>query len=574
MPSFEKIVSANDGYYLIEGRSDNLRLIKTDNSGTIIWQRQVFGYNLVDLKAKPNGDVIVISSDYECDSHHGVENTKMSIFNSSGNQYFDETLFWTWWGADDYYEPFTKTTCSNVGEEWRLLFNGDSIYKVTDSGEILFRVGKSDWPNLNITYAFLTSGGTILYGSGDIENGDPYYDGMLYFSDTLGDINEGFGIGYHIVDIKEVNATTQIMRGTAGDLHFIINDEYEGPYIEEGIRFIETDNSRIYQLGGYGYFSVYDTDYNEEASVTLSNELVNLTYFSKRNDTIFLAVNKSDNAILFLLDTTLNILDSVSIANVNISDCALGDSLILIAGEEVYHAALNSQNNLVNLPAALLKSVDYQLNTAAPQYDASILSCNINDSYVTWTPANDIVSAILDVKILNAGLTELNNATISLHYETKLYQSECDYAVNNYTFNNLHILPGVDTTLTIGPVSCKAYGNGTTDFTVCVYVYSPNNQMDANHDNNKYCVSDTLSLSIDGVQLSVFKVFPNPATTELTIVGYNPASLKLCNTLGQTVAEAYNTNKLQIAELPKGLYLLQVFDNMGELVKVEKVVKE
>lgn len=71
-----------------------------------------------------------------------------------------------------------------------------------------------------------------------------------------------------------------------------------------------------------------------------------------------------------------------------------------------------------------------------------------------------------------------------------------------------------------------------------------------------------------------FTIYPNPASTELTIVGYNPASLKLCNTLGQTVAEAYNTNKMQIAELSKGLYLLQVFDKKGELVKTEKVVKE
>jgi uncharacterized repeat protein (TIGR01451 family) len=73
---------------------------------------------------------------------------------------------------------------------------------------------------------------------------------------------------------------------------------------------------------------------------------------------------------------------------------------------------------------------------------------------------------------------------------------------------------------------------------------------------------------------NTFTIYPNPATTELTIIGYNPAYIILCNTLGQTVAEATNTNKLQIAELQKGLYLLQVFDKKGGLVRVEKVVKE
>ncbi|MGE0638573.1 MAG: T9SS type A sorting domain-containing protein [Bacteroidia bacterium] len=82
------------------------------------------------------------------------------------------------------------------------------------------------------------------------------------------------------------------------------------------------------------------------------------------------------------------------------------------------------------------------------------------------------------------------------------------------------------------------------------------------------------SLSIPDEATINMLIYPNPATTELTVVGYNPAALKLCNTLGQTVAEASNTNKLWLGNLPQGLYLLQVFDNKGALIRVEKVVKE
>ncbi len=70
------------------------------------------------------------------------------------------------------------------------------------------------------------------------------------------------------------------------------------------------------------------------------------------------------------------------------------------------------------------------------------------------------------------------------------------------------------------------------------------------------------------------KIYPNPATTQITITGYTPAYLKLCNTLGQTVAEATNTTTLLLGSLPQGLYVLQVFDAKGGLVKAEKVVKE
>lgn len=39
------------------------------------------------------------------------------------------------------------------------------------------------------------------------------------------------------------------------------------------------------------------------------------------------------------------------------------------------------------------------------------------------------------------------------------------------------------------------------------------------------------------------KIFPNPATSEIIISGCIPAYMKLCNTLGQTAAEANKTNK-------------------------------
>ncbi len=83
-----------------------------------------------------------------------------------------------------------------------------------------------------------------------------------------------------------------------------------------------------------------------------------------------------------------------------------------------------------------------------------------------------------------------------------------------------------------------------------------------------------LPIGIEESMNNTITLYPNPATTQLTITGYTPAYLKLCNTLGQTVAEATNTTTLLVGSLPKGLYVLQVFDAKGGLVKAEKVVKE
>jgi hypothetical protein len=84
---------------------------------------------------------------------------------------------------------------------------------------------------------------------------------------------------------------------------------------------------------------------------------------------------------------------------------------------------------------------------------------------------------------------------------------------------------------------------------------------------------EVLSVGINETD-SRIQIYPNPATTEITVNGYSPAYLKLANTLGQTVAEATKTNKLWIGNLPQNLYLLQLYDEKGSLVKTEKVVKE
>ena len=82
-----------------------------------------------------------------------------------------------------------------------------------------------------------------------------------------------------------------------------------------------------------------------------------------------------------------------------------------------------------------------------------------------------------------------------------------------------------------------------------------------------------LPIGIEESMNNTITLYPNPAATQLTITGYTPAYLKLSNTLGQTVAEATNTNTLWLGTLPQGLYVLQLFDAKGGLVRAEKVVK-
>lgn len=126
------------------------------------------------------------------------------------------------------------------------------------------------------------------------------------------------------------------------------------------------------------------------------------------------------------------------------------------------------------------------------------------------------------------------------------------------------------------------YGNGLTDSSQSPNLnYSGEGIYNVCLKVSNACGVDSVCHLLNYIQLTVstpevnydriINVYPNPATTEITVSGYSPAYLRLCNVVGQTVAES-TSNKLSVADLSQGLYVLQVFDAKGQQVKTEKVI--
>jgi len=97
-------------------------------------------------------------------------------------------------------------------------------------------------------------------------------------------------------------------------------------------------------------------------------------------------------------------------------------------------------------------------------------------------------------------------------------------------------------------------------------------------DGNNCSATATETLVVDvctgigtNVSTNEIKLFPNPAVSEITISGFNPAYLRLVNTLGQVVVKANGINQLYVGNLPNGLYVLQLFDGNGKQVKAERI---
>lgn len=113
------------------------------------------------------------------------------------------------------------------------------------------------------------------------------------------------------------------------------------------------------------------------------------------------------------------------------------------------------------------------------------------------------------------------------------------------------------------------------DVAVLIYVREPNME---------YC--DTLcgaALSVETIEdQNPITIYPNPATTQITIEmnsQYRTSNneCRIMNTMGQVVLHSIfdiQHSTFDISFLTPGLYLLQVFDAKGGLVKTEKVVKE
>jgi hypothetical protein len=162
--------------------------------------------------------------------------------------------------------------------------------------------------------------------------------------------------------------------------------------------------------------------------------------------------------------------------------------------------------------------------------------------------------------------------TVTLPSELIAVSCNCTYTTSfNQLFITLQNSIGVDASDTVY-LNVAIPCNATIGQTICVNtattpetpdcVYFPNS--------NDGC-ADIIS-SLNTIDVKKINIFPNPASTQLTITGYTPAYVTLCNTLGQTVAEANNTNTLWVGNLPRGLYALQLFDAQGGWVKTEKVI--
>jgi len=97
--------------------------------------------------------------------------------------------------------------------------------------------------------------------------------------------------------------------------------------------------------------------------------------------------------------------------------------------------------------------------------------------------------------------------------------------------------------------------------------------IDVNHVNNGFPVLTRTDLSIDSHAEKELTIYPNPTNGMVNIEGANVAQVQVYNLLGQKLRTFSNTNRINVGDLPKGVYLLRITDKEGKMY-MEKIIKE
>ena len=284
-----------------------------------------------------------------------------------------------------------------------------------------------------------------------------------------------------------------------------------------------------------------------------ANTGVGLTYQWKNNGTIISAATLSSY--------TASVAGNYAVTITNNNNCSATSNTINVTVYATPTLAVSNaticSGNSANIAAT--GATTYSWNTGATTSSISVTPTTTSNYIVIGTTngcanTNTVSVTVNQLPIVNLGSIQsplcVNNSSVSLS-GTPLGGVFAGIGVSGASFN-----PAIS-------------GAGT--FTIN-YTYT-----DANNCSAAAIQSVNVSLCTGIIELDsdTISIFPNPASTEITITSpIKFTSVKIVNSIGQIVQETKYNNTVSVVELTKGIYFLQLFNENGNLIMVKKFIKE
>ena len=275
-----------------------------------------------------------------------------------------------------------------------------------------------------------------------------------------------------------------------------------------------TNNAALIQLNCSG---------NQLTSLDVSNNPA--LDFLSCNTNQLTSLNISQNTALTELDCIDNQLTSLDLSN----NAALTNLKLQTNQLTSLDVSQNTNLTFLNCINNQLTSLDVSNNTAL-----TYLTCRFNQLTSLDISQNTALTALdcINNQLISLDVRNGNNTNFNIFYSTFnsdlicIFVDDADWSATNWT--------NIDSTSTF-----------------------VNNEAEC----------DILSLGDNSLVLDV-NIYPNPTANYLFIEGNkNPLAISIYNLLGTEVVSEFNTHKIEVSELSKGVYIINVSDGVSQTNK-------
>jgi Leucine-rich repeat (LRR) protein len=305
-------------------------------------------------------------------------------------------------------------------------------------------------------------------------------------------------------------------------------------------------------------------DNNQLTSIDVSNNNA-LTSLSCNNNQLT-SLDVTNNTALYLLYCDNNQLTSLDLSNnpalsnftctnnqLTSLDVSNNPALTYFRCKNNQLTSLDVSNNPV---LELMELTDNQLTSLDVSNNTYLVNFYFGENQLTDIDLSNNTS-------LN-GVDCRNNQLTSLDVSNNiaLYRLSC---LDNQ-LTSLDVRNGNNTNFNPGNFNSTNNPNLT-----CIYVddadYSNANWTNIDPNStfvNNEAECEALSIGDNALELDV-TIYPNPTDNYLFIEGNkNPISISIYNLLGAEVITKSTTNKINVSELPKGIYIIKISDGIGQ----------
>ena len=115
-----------------------------------------------------------------------------------------------------------------------------------------------------------------------------------------------------------------------------------------------------------------------------------------------------------------------------------------------------------------------------------------------------------------------------------------------------------------------------TSFELCYEVRIVGSSTDPNYGNNIACIPVTRPLAVDDTDFADVMLFPNPASSSVTLTGARNARVQLFDLSGRqlsVIENASESQRIDVSSLAKGLYIVRITDGQHTISKKLNVVR-